>query len=89
MEKTFLQVLGLAGTVEILEYMKGNKTASYKELIQFVSVSTLNRRLNQLINFNLIVHHLDKKDRKEWYTLTEKGKTVLGILKQLKQVIEK
>lgn len=82
-EKTFIQVLGLAGTVKILEYLKEHETASYKDLIQFGSVSTLNRRLNQLVNFGLIQHHFQQYNRKEWYSITEKGRKVFSIVEQL------
>lgn len=88
MERTFIQVLGLAGTVEIMKYLKEHETASYKDLIQFGSVSTLNRRLRQLSDFGLIEHHLQKKDRKEWYLITEKGKKVLKLIGKLQKAVE-
>ncbi len=45
---------------------------------QYANVPTLNTRLKQLLEFNLITHHLEKKElRKEWYEITEKGRKVL------------
>lgn len=83
MEKTFLQVLGLAGTVGILEYLNEHNTATYKELREFASIATLNRRLNQLTSFGLIEHHFEQFKRKEHYSITEKGRKVFSIVQQL------
>lgn len=83
MERTFLQVLGLTGTVEILKYLNEHNTATYKELRQFASIATLNRRLNQLIWFGLIEHHLKQFKRSEHYSITEKGKRVFSLVQQL------
>jgi predicted transcriptional regulator len=81
--KKFIQVVGLTGTIEILKYLKEHEIVTYTELIQFASVSTLNKRLNQLVNFRLIEHHFEKKNRKEWYTITEKGIEALNLIEKL------
>ncbi|KYK35365.1 MAG: hypothetical protein AYK19_01905 [Theionarchaea archaeon DG-70-1] len=64
----------------------------YKDLSSIkISVSTLNARLLELMNFGLVKHFAirNAKQRKEWYEITEKGKIVLKILEQLTQLIEK
>jgi DNA-binding HxlR family transcriptional regulator len=81
--KTIIQIVGLTGTVEILKYLKDLNTVSYSELMQFASVSTLNKRLTQLIHYKLIEHHFEIKGRKEWYTLTEKGIEALTLIEKL------
>jgi predicted transcriptional regulator len=41
-------------------------------------------KLNELLAFDLITHHLDKSGiRKEWYTITEKGKKIFQNLKNM------
>ena len=81
--KTIIQILGLAGTIEILKYMKEHKTVTYTELMQFISVSTLNKRLTQLIHYRLIEHHFKIKGRREWYTITDEGIETLNIVEKL------
>jgi predicted transcriptional regulator len=81
--KTIIQIVGLTGTVEILKYLSKHKTVSYTELIQFASVSTLNKRLIQLIHYKLIEHHFEIKGRKEWYAITEKGIEALILIEKL------
>ncbi|MBU7030740.1 MAG: winged helix-turn-helix transcriptional regulator [Theionarchaea archaeon] len=64
----------------------------YKDLSSIkISVSTLNARLLEFMNFGLVKHFAirNAKQRKEWYEITEKGKIVLKILEQLTQLIEK
>jgi len=74
-----------------LETINRTGKTQYKDLSPIkISVSTLNARLLELMDFGLVNHYVDKKAvRKEWYEITEKGKTVLEILEQLAQLIEK
>lgn len=54
-----------------------------------MNICTLNKRVKQLLDFNLISHHLEKKDvRKEWYEITEKGKKTLEILEEMVKIIK-
>ncbi len=88
-EEEFLKLVYSKGTIDILTYLNEHGTAQYKDLIELVNEVTLYNRVKQLLEFNLIVHHLDKKDvRREWYELTEKGKRVLQILEDIKKLVE-
>ena len=83
--KTIIQIVGLTGTVEILRYLSKHETVTYTELMDFASVSTLNKRLIQLIHYKLIEHHLEikNKNRKEWYSITERGIEALDLTEKL------
>ena len=83
--KTIIQIIGLTGTVKILKYLKEHETVTYTELMQFTSIATLNKRLTQLIHHKLIEHHLEikNKNRKEWYSITEKGLEALTLIEKL------
>ena len=64
----------------------------YKDLSSIkISISTLNARLLQFMNFGLVKHFAirNAKQRKEWYEIKEKEKTFLEVLEQLGQIIEK
>lgn len=88
-EENFLKMLGLKATRDILEFLSENGTAQYKQLQQFVNTHTLNTRLRELLEFNLVEHHMVREDvRKEWYQPTEKGLKVLQQLKSLVKIVE-
>jgi len=85
-EREVLKLLGLAGTWEILTYLYEHNTGSYKHFRPHMSVSTLNRRLKQLLRLGLIEHHLTREDsKKEWYGITDTGR---GVVMHLKKLIE-
>jgi DNA-binding HxlR family transcriptional regulator len=80
------KILGLTATVEILKSIEKGKT-QYRNF-DFASVSTINTRIRQLLDLNFIEHHIVKEDkRKEWYTLTEKGKKVVKGIKYLDKAV--
>lgn len=86
--KDFLRILGLKATVDILEYVDTHDTAQYKELQEFVSTHTLNARLQDLREYNLLEHHFVREDtRKEWYETTERGKKVLEWVSGLEKIL--
>lgn len=88
-EEDFLKVISLKGTRDILKYLDEHKIAQHQQLDSFINTCTLNTRLNQLLKFSLIQHHLDKKDaRKEWYSLTEKGKKILKHLEDMITIVK-
>ncbi|MBU7045165.1 MAG: winged helix-turn-helix transcriptional regulator [Theionarchaea archaeon] len=88
-EEDFLKMLGLKATKRILEYLEENGTAQYKQLQQFVNTHTLNTRMKELLDFDLVQHHLVREDvRREWYEVTEKGKKVLHYLREIIRVID-
>ncbi len=74
-EREVLKLPGLIGTWEILTYLHEHDTGSYKHFRPYISDSTLNKRLNQLLRSGLIEHHLTREEsKKEWYEITEKGR---------------
>ncbi len=88
-EEDFLKMLGLKATKRILEYLEENGTAQYKQLQQFVNTHTLNTRMKELLDFDLVQHHLVREDvRREWYEVTKKGKKVLHYLREIVRVID-
>jgi DNA-binding HxlR family transcriptional regulator len=88
-EEEFLKMLGLKATKKILEYLDEHETAQYKQLQQFVNTHTLNTRMRELLDFNLVQHHLVREDvRREWYESTEKGKRILGHLREMITIVK-
>ncbi|MBU7012372.1 MAG: winged helix-turn-helix transcriptional regulator [Theionarchaea archaeon] len=74
-EREVLKLPGLTGTWEILTYLCEHDTGSYRHFRTYISDSTLNKRLRQLLRSGLIEHHLTREDsKKEWYEITERGK---------------
>jgi DNA-binding HxlR family transcriptional regulator len=87
MTKGILTVIGSTGTVYILEYLHTHTQPQYKELNRALVPHTLNARLRELLMYNLIEHHFERKDtRKEWYTITEKGEKVLQLMRKLQEL---
>ena len=85
----FLRVLGMRGTRDILRYLDEHGTACYKNFANFLNTLTLNRRLRQLLEYGLIEHHLVRKvKRREWYTITEKGKKILKHMNEMIKIAE-
>lgn len=88
-EEEFLKMIGLKGTVPILRFLDEKKEGQYVELCHLVNVVTLNTRLKQLLYFGLIQHHLEKKEiRREWYTITNKGKKILDHVREMLKLVE-
>ncbi len=57
--------------------------------MEFVNTPTLNDRLRRLLQYKLIEHHLERVNtRKEWYSLTEKGRQVLNHLETIVRLTE-
>jgi DNA-binding HxlR family transcriptional regulator len=83
------KVIGLKGTVYILEYLSTHRKTQYKDLNETLTTHTLNDRLQELLDLKLIEHHFVRKEkREEWYTITEKGRKVLHIIQNLKKLPE-
>jgi DNA-binding HxlR family transcriptional regulator len=77
-------MLGAKGTLEILKFLDGKKEVQHGQIREIIHTHTLNIRIRELVEFELIQHHLNKSERRhEWYTLTEKGKKVLEVLEIL------
>ncbi len=79
----------MRATFEILEYLNEHEESRYKDLERLASTYSIFIRLKQLLKCNLIEHHFEKEEtRKEWYTITEKGRKVLELLKALEELAE-
>ena len=88
-EESFFKLISLKGARDILNYLNQHSTAQHVSLNTLMSAATLNVRLIELLEFRLIEHHLEKEDvRKEWYTITEKGKRILQLLADLVKIID-
>lgn len=88
-KEEFLRLMGLRGTIEILGHLNEHGSGQYKDFTGFADVPVLNKRLRQLLEYDLITHHLEKKEmRREWYEITDKGKKVLQILEEIVRVVE-
>ena len=86
---SFFKLISLKGTRDILNYLNEHNTAQHASLNTLMSAATLNAKLIELLEFGLIEHHLEKEDvRKEWYTITEKGKRFLQLLADLVKIID-
>ena len=85
----FFRVLGLQGTRGILNSIREGKD-QYKDFTLYASESTINMRTTQLITLGLIEHHLIRGTgkRREWYTLTERGKRVLKAITELEKAFQ-
>ena len=86
-EEEFMRMIGSKGTIEILEFLDEHDSAQYKDLQETINTHTLNTRLHRFLDFDLVEHHLTREvKRVEWYTITEKGRKVLHLLKTLLEV---
>jgi DNA-binding HxlR family transcriptional regulator len=85
----FFSVLGFAGTRGILKSI-GEGKDQYKDFTLYASKSTIDVRTKQLIALGLIKHHLLRGTgkRREWYTLTERGKRVLKVTTELERAFQ-
>jgi DNA-binding HxlR family transcriptional regulator len=83
-EEQFLKLISSKRARDILKYLNEHDTAQHADLNAFINAITLNTKLHELLIFGLIQHHLEKSDmRKEWYTITEKGKKILQCLEDM------
>ncbi len=87
-EEQFIKFITSRGARDILKYLNKHDTAQHADLDAFMNTSTLNTKLNELLTFGLIKHHLDKSGmRKEWYTITKKGKLILQYLDDMIKIV--
>jgi predicted transcriptional regulator len=85
----FFSVLGFVGTRGILKSI-GEGKDQYMDFTLYASKSTIDVRTKQLIALGLIEHHLLRGTgkRREWYTLTERGKRVLKATTELERAFQ-
>ncbi len=88
-EEILFRIFRMKAGIEILRFVAEHGTAQYKQLQQFVSVHTLNARLRDLRNLNLIKHRFIREEiRKEWYEPTEKGMKIVKCLDELEKILQ-
>jgi len=88
-EEEFLKLIGLTGTTFILRYLNEHGSGQYKDFQEHMNIHSLNLRLGTLLHFNLVEHHLERdQKRKEWYTITEKGRKVLMLMEEMIKTVE-
>ena len=79
----FFKLISLKSTRDILTYLNEHDTAQHTELNSFMNAATLYIRLTELLEFSLVEHHLEKiLVRKEWYSITKKGKKIYEYLER-------
>lgn len=87
--REFHKVLGLTATVDILKSIEQGR-GQYKDFLQIAGVAIINRRIRQLIDLKIIEHHFEREHkRREWYTLTKKGKRVVKAINRLEEAFQK
>ena len=83
--REFHKVLGLTATIDILKSIEQGR-GQYKDFLQIAGVAIINRRIRQLIDLKIIEHHFEREQkRREWYTLTKKGKRVVKAINRLEE----
>ena len=86
-ELDIIKILGSRGTRQILQYLNRHGKGRYINLRGFAATFTINTRLRELMKLGLIEHHFIRVERKrEWYTITEKGKKVLEYVEKIMEV---
>jgi DNA-binding HxlR family transcriptional regulator len=89
-EKRYIKMMCYTGSWEILKCIVQKGTAQYRDFAPFASTFTVNRRLKDFLDHNLIQHHFERRDvRKEWYEPTEKGREVYWCLRKMIDTFEK
>lgn len=69
--------------------MDTHTKTQYTDLHKTLAAYTLNCRLQELLDSKLIEHHFERKEkRREWYTITKKGRKVLHIIHKLQELPE-
>jgi DNA-binding MarR family transcriptional regulator len=83
-KEDFLKFLINENTRQILEFIAENGNTQYKEMMSCINLYFLSTKLGKLLKSGLICHHFERTDRRrEWYTLTDKGRRVLECLHTL------
>lgn len=88
-EKEVLDKLGKKASVDILRFVVEHGKGRYKDFQPFGSTYTINARIKDLTQLDLIQHKFVKEEvRKEWYESTERGRKVTHCLDDLGEVME-
>jgi DNA-binding HxlR family transcriptional regulator len=86
-KRELFRVLRLKSTTKILKsLLEGEK--QYTDFLAFTNKRTASERVRELTSIGIIEHHLTKqKSRKEWYTLTDKGKLITQAVIELEELL--
>ena len=88
-QETFFRMIGSKGAVRILQILDIEEEARYKTLQESLNTYTLNSRIKDLLNYDLIQHHLVREEvRKEWYELTERGRRIVELLNEIAENVD-
>jgi len=88
-ENEILEILGKKGTIQILKFLNQHGKGHYGQMLQFADTHTLNTRTFELLKYELVEHHLErKKARKEWYEITERGNEILQYAQRLLESVK-
>jgi DNA-binding HxlR family transcriptional regulator len=81
------KVLRLKSTTKILKsLLEGEK--QYTDFLEFTNERTATRRVHELTSLGIIKHHIRKQQtRKEWYTLTDKGRMITQAVIELEELL--
>ena len=83
MKKDFLAIFRTHAAGTILSYVDNHQNTQYKDLLEFSTPYSMNRILRELQNRGFIKCFCDVVTGDNRVELTERGKTVLEMLRQL------
>ncbi len=80
-KEQFLKLLGAKHTKAILGFINEHGKTRHMDMMDSFNPTIITLTLRSLLIFGLIQYTMEKiEKRKEWYEITEKGKTVLQLL---------
>jgi len=87
--KNSLSILGKKWVKQILILLSKYEEVNFSKIITSLNITTkvLSERLNLLRSYGLIKRHL-KENRSTHYSLTEKGKEIVELIKKMDQILE-
>ena len=88
MKKDFLALFRTHAAGTILSYVDNHQNTQYKDLLQFSTPYSMNRILRELQNWGFIKCFCDVVTGDNRVELTERGKTVLEMLRELARMME-
>lgn len=85
----FLRVLTFPSARSILNHLDEHERGRYVDLMEYVNAVTLGQRLRALLEYQILERRPDTQEKRgEWYGVTNKGKEILRILKELEKLVE-
>lgn len=81
-----LKLLTTPKAIEVLRFIDQHGKTQYKDLKGIAAASTLNSRIDDLLELGVI--ECFKAGSESWYEITEKGKKALQLVEKMIQVIQ-